>query len=61
MVSFSAVLLITFFTLDVQPQGPNAFANHENILRAFIMYIKHPLKRIAVFVCFCIRLYLRLS
>ena len=61
MVSFSAVLLITFFTLDVQPQGPNTFANHENILRAFIMYIKHPLKCIAVFVCFCIRLYLRIS
>ena len=61
MVSFSAVLLITFFTLDVQPQGPNNSANYKNILRAFIMYIKHPLKRIAVFVCFCIRLYLRLS
>ena len=61
MVSFSAVLLITFFTLDVQPQGPNAFANYKNILRAFKVYIKHPLKCIAVFVCFCIRLYLRIS
>ena len=61
MVSFSAVLLITFFTLYVQPQGPNTFTNHENILRAFIMYIKHPLKCIAVFLCFCIRLYLRIS
>ena len=54
MVSFSAVLLITFFTLHVQPQGPNGFANYENILRAFMMYLKHPLKCIAVFVCYCI-------